>query len=305
MTGRAPRAAAASRRAFFTVLVMAFAGVGAVPVVAETPERVTGEKGSYVMLLGADGPLAAWYWIGPETIVVFPSAEGALVLPGANQNRMVDRGLLPQRIVASYSSESRVLDYDRLPVFADDGTEALPIEVHTYALALTPEAILVPERRDDLTYTLSFRWLAEESQDLPSGPVVVQRYESGVLEDGEATMHERVYLPAFGVDFDARTWSKAVDLRSGTGLAASTDITFLTWSATDLEPEVAACLTTLRGSAEYAAYAEEFAGLEWRSTILLPQGYSDMAALGRGDYRELGRRTGVPERFTDCFRRNR
>ncbi len=303
--GEPPTAFAATARVVTVALALGMAG--SAPGAAETPGRITGEQGSYFILLDAEGPIAAWYWIGPETILLFTSAEGALLQPGPNQFRMVDRGLLPQRIVASYAQESRVLEYDGFPVFAGVGSDPIPIEVRTYGLALTPEAILDPQRRDEQAYTLHFRWLAEDVRNLPSGAVVAQRYEAGASGGDRiaSTPRQRVYLPAYDVDLDARVWDQATDVRSGAGLVASTDLIFVTWPATDLDPAVAGCLTALHESPEYVAYAGEFAGLEWRSTILLPQGYSDMAALGRADYRELDRRTGIPERFQDCFRRDR
>lgn len=264
--------------------------------------RLTGAAGSYVMLFDAGGnTLGAWYWIAPNVILVFPGNMAAGLMPGPNQVIVADRGLLPTRIVSTYTLVLRGIDYEG-PV-PPSGQRA-EIGATSYVMGMLPG---IPPH-DHTSYRIGWEWTGDETRAVPAGAVAARRYRADHLTLTDKSMVDfaegpetRVYLPAYDVDISEATWEATADLVAGTGLMASADLGFLLWGRMAPNEGARECLAALRQAPAYQDYLTEFARLEQRTVALLPLGSTDVMTFGIADYSALEERTKVYDSFMQCL----
>jgi len=267
------------------------------------PARLTGAPGSYAFVLDADGEiLTASYWIGAETVLVFPPGSARLIEPSITQLFMADRGFLPSRLIASVILLNRAFDYASPPVPGAEGTTQVAVTEYSF----DPDGLPRTDRAED--YTVALEWLPARTQNLDGTDVTVWPYRgvnltllggSGMRREEDTV--DRVYLPAYDLDLDADVWAEAASIHWGDGMIASADLGFEVTLASAAGTPLGDCLQAIRDEPAYAVFLAGFAALEQRSIPLLERGTTDLLEFGLTDYLELDRRYTVARRFQACF----
>lgn len=288
-------------------LAAALLGLAVTAAAADAAEitPVTGEAGSWVMLVDADNvPLYAWYWIADNAVLHFPQVIASGMFMGPTQAVVADRGFMPTRIVGVFTFTSRGFTYGaEVPPTRTEGGEPIriPVEEVHYGIGFPPA------KTEDFRYDISFRWLGEDIRDFPSMPgVLAQTYEADNLTEADnAEVHfvrepsQRVYLPNFGVEIAADVWPVIADIKTGTGMPGSPGLAMVAWLGNTTGPEQRACLEAVQADPAFTTFLGDFGALERRTALLIGSGTTDILLYGMDDYGRLPR--AIVERFQQCF----